>query len=78
MSRTMKPTIASARAVAEAMNARHPQDVFPRPKGCQCDREVGDSDCPVHPSCAECGEYYRDADDAEACCAPEDDSDDDE
>jgi len=30
------------------------------------------------PSCAECGEYYRDADDAEACCAPEDDSDDDE
>ena len=30
-------------------------DTIQRPFGCTCDREVGDSDCPAHPTCAECG-----------------------
>lgn len=27
----------------------------PRPAGCLCTWEEGDSDCPVHPTCEECG-----------------------
>jgi hypothetical protein len=31
------------------------RDEVPRPKGCLCTWEEGDSDCPVHPTCEECG-----------------------
>lgn len=31
-------------------------DSQPRPVGCQCDQEPGDSDCAVHPNCPSCGE----------------------
>lgn len=30
-------------------------DSMPRPPGCLCTWEEGDSECPVHPTCAECG-----------------------
>lgn len=30
-------------------------DTVKRPAGCLCHLEWGDSDCPVHPTCAECG-----------------------
>lgn len=31
-------------------------DKIPRPAGCVCSHEEGDSDCPVHVLCSECGE----------------------
>lgn len=31
------------------------KDSMPRPKGCLCTHEEGDSACPVHPTCDECG-----------------------
>ena len=31
-------------------------DRYPRPLGCECTKEEGDSDCPVHPSCEHCEE----------------------
>ena len=30
-------------------------DTEPRPPGCVCTWEFGDSECPVHPTCPECG-----------------------
>lgn len=35
--------------------AGEPCIAYKRPKGCQCDQEEGDSDCPVHPTCWSCG-----------------------
>jgi hypothetical protein len=31
------------------------KDTEPRPVGCLCTWEFGDSECPVHPTCPECG-----------------------
>jgi integrase len=33
-------------------------DTVPREPGCQCHWEVGDSPCPVHPTCEGCGEPH--------------------
>lgn len=30
-------------------------DTIPRPSGCRCQWEQGDSECAVHPTCGECG-----------------------
>jgi len=30
-------------------------DTEPRPRGCLCTWEFGDTKCPVHPTCSECG-----------------------
>jgi hypothetical protein len=30
-------------------------DTEPRPAGCLCTWEFGDTECPVHPTCPECG-----------------------
>lgn len=35
--------------------AEAPEDTEPRPAGCLCTWEFGDSACPVHPTCPACG-----------------------
>lgn len=37
-------------------------DVMPRPPGCLCTWEEGDSECPVHPTCPECGCVFCECD----------------
>lgn len=38
-------------------------DHEPRPSGCVCQWEIGDSPCPVHPTCENCGLINEHADD---------------
>ena len=41
---------------SEQMNPTNlADDAMHRPEGCVCTYEVGDSDCPVHPTCSYCG-----------------------
>lgn len=34
----------------DAWKTTEPDDCIPRPAGCECHWEIGDSPCPVHPS----------------------------
>lgn len=54
----LRTRVAELEAERDALRARLrlAMQTEERPKGCQCDQEWGDSDCPMHPTCANCGE----------------------